>query len=486
MAHKKWFEGTLHMVNRDPNWYGFIDGESKEKCIESIKAHFDRFAGYDVTDVMLGLLESTTIVPSDSYMWRGLKYVQKLENGIEVDYTENKGIKALYKCYEEYNVDALQIYIDSMNAAGIRPWFSLRMNDAHFGGEPTSFLHSDMYYEELAAGHMIGDKYGYYKYCFDFTYPRIRQAINGFIAELLDKYDIFGLELDFMRECHCFDYKSNPDCHKIMTNYIRSIKDIVTAAEKRLGHDIKISIRLPRSIKDSKQFGFDVATLLDEGLVDVINPTGRWAATDSDIPIKEWLELIDGRAALVGGIESLNNIRKIGETRTFIGNTIENEKAYVAAMIAQGADGIYYNNHEYNTESWKVSATNCYEGRREMVVSPSDMYAYPENHYAPLPMVLDGKTELPLAVGKIKPTDKVTVLIDFEGENAPVICGAGKCGVKGTAAEPVKIVRRDETTNITPFGPLAYDFSGIEADTHITLTFDGCGTVHYVNVIIEA
>ena len=103
MADKKWFEGALHMVNRDPNWYGYIDGESKEKCIESIKAHFDRFAGSDVTDVMLGLLESTTIVPSNSYMWRGLKYVQKIENGIEVDYTENKGIKGKFFTFKVDN-----------------------------------------------------------------------------------------------------------------------------------------------------------------------------------------------------------------------------------------------------------------------------------------------------------------------------------------------------------------------------------------------
>jgi len=200
MANKKWYEGGLLMVNRDPNWYGAIDGSSKEACIESITAHFNRFAGSQITDLMLGLLESTTITPSNSYMWRGLKYLQKVENGIEVDYTQNRAISSLYKCYEEYHVDALQIYIDCMNKAGIRPWFSLRMNDCHFGGDPTSFLHSDMYYEELAAGHMIGDPYGYYKYCFDFTYPRIRQAINGYISELVNKYDIFGLELDFMRE----------------------------------------------------------------------------------------------------------------------------------------------------------------------------------------------------------------------------------------------------------------------------------------------
>lgn len=116
------------------------------------------------------------MIPSKSLCWLGEKYHQKKENGFDVDYT--KRCEAIYKCYEEYHLDAVQIFLDQMKEADIRPWVSFRMNDAHCGYVDTSFMHSDLFYEELAAGHMIGDQYGYFGRCFDYTYPNIRMRFS--------------------------------------------------------------------------------------------------------------------------------------------------------------------------------------------------------------------------------------------------------------------------------------------------------------------
>ncbi len=484
MENKKWYTDAL-MINRDPNWYGAMDITSKETCIKSITDYFMQYEGA-ITDVLLGVHEQTTMVPSESFMWRGEKYLQKMENGQPVDYSEN-AVKKLYYCFKEYGVDAVQIFIDCMHKLGIRPWLTLRMNDCHFGGHPTSFLHSDLFYEELNAGHIIGtEKYGgWYGYCRDFTYPKYRTALLGYIKELVNKYDMFGLELDFMRSVKCFDYLANPECYKIMTEYIREIKALVTAAEKRVGHKIYISIRTCSNIADAKEFGFDIKTYVEEGLVDVVVPTAYYSPTDSGMPIAEWREALGDDVALIAGIES-NSIKSYTQT-------LEHSKAHAAAFYADGADGIYYNNHEYyterNRESWTLTRENCTEGHREFVVTFNSTPARPEKQYKPLPIMLDGEAELPLRVGKIKAEDAVKLIIDFDGEEYPAVSVGDKKDIKAEAIEPYiafKGSNKGERLPVTEFQALAYDISGVSTDNPITLKFSGKGKILYVNLVIDA
>jgi len=479
---KKWCKNVL-MVNRDPNWYYAIDDTNAETCRTSLENYFSFYDGA-VTDVCLGLLEQTTINPTQSFHWRGLKYLQKKENGIDVDYSDNKGLRSLYRCYAEYGVDGVQIFIDKMREKGIRPWLALRMNDAHFPDEPTCFLRSDMYYEEKAAGHKIGEKYGYYGHCFNFKYERYPNAILGYIGELLDKYDFYGLELDFMRGPRCYDYLSDPECYKLMTEYIRKIKARVKEGEKRVGHSIKISIRTLRSPELAMSFGFDIKTLVDEGLVDVVITTPAWNPTESGLPIARWRELLGKDAIIVAGIETNNYAATV--------NTPSQSKAYTAAFYAEGADGIYYNNHEYDTErnhgAWAISRENCTKGHREFTVNLQDCVPYQgAPRYKPLPIEFDGTASLPLKVGQVKACDEVKVIVNFIGEEAPILSVGDIKNVKAEVITPyVGKLRTGDDYIFTPDTPLAYDISGIETASPITLEFTGKGTVTFVTIMIDA
>ncbi len=480
MENKKWYENAV-MVNRDPNWYGSIDDTSLETCRETVKYYFKDFGG-NITDVMLCVFEQNTIVPSESFEWRGDKCFQKTENGEEVDYERKTHM--LYNCYKKYGVDGVQIFIDLMREKGIRPWLSIRMNDVHKGGQPTDVHRTQMFYEEKEAGHMVGQPYGYYKSAYDFKYPRYRTALLGYMRELLEKYDIFGFELDIMREIYCFDYLNDTGIQEIMLDYIRSVRALVDAAAERVGHPVMLSIRTSRSPVDAYQFGFDIKTMVDEGLIDVVIPTPRWTACDSGIPIAEWKKLVGDKAAVIAGIETLNLKSTL--------NKPEYAKAYAAAYYAEGADGIYFNNHEYNTERnnacWNITRESCVEGTREFVVTFQDIAAYPENRYAPLPIELDGTAELALKIGKVKESDSVSVLIDFEGECAPSVSLGNTKGAVGTIAEHVtgRKIRDPEPLPVTEFSPYIYDIGGFDTEGDVTVSFEGKGTVHYIKIIIDA
>lgn len=487
MAAKKWYDNAV-MINRDPCWYMAIDESSEEKCRKSLEEYFSLYEG-KITDICLGIHEQTPLIPSKSLMWRGEKYLRGEENGHPVDYTgaaklDSDGLDnlgKLYNCFIKYNVDAVQIFIDQMNKLGIRPWLALRMNDAHFTQDcfETSYLRSDMFYEEKAAGHNVGSNYAHAANCYNFKYPRYRNALLGFIAEVLEKYDFFGLELDFTREIYCFDYLNDKDCHIIMTEYIRQIKKLVCDAEKRVGHKIMISMRICRCPVDAKIFGFDVKTLCDEGLIDVVIPAPRWYPMDSAIPIRQWRELLGNDVAIMGGIEA--NMDG--------GPTLpEHSKAYAAAFYAQGADGIYFNNHEYYTDrnraSWKINRDNCLDGKREFVVLYQDCYIDGARRYKPLPLNVAGSAQLHLEVGKIKPADTVTLVIGVDGE----IPSAVKIGEKSvsdyTVLEPIVIKTSMETIVYDPV--VSYDISGINTDRPIDIIFEGNTKIQYVSLIINS
>ncbi len=479
METKKWYDNAV-MVNRDPNWIYRIKGDSETEC----KEHFEKFISqYEgaVTDVMFAVLEQTAMVPNNSFMWRGEKYLQKIENGHEVDYSS---YETMYKAYTEYNFDGIQIFIDQMHKLGIRPWLTFRMNDAHFSSAETSFIHSDMFYEEIAAGHNTHERYAYYRNLFNWRYPRYKNAILNYIEELLGKYDIFGIELDFMREIYCFDYVGDPDgIQEIMLDYFREVKKRVTAAEKRLGHDLKISLRICRDPDEAYDLGFDVETMVREGLIDVLVPTGHFGSTDGCMPVRKWKKIVGDDIALIGGIETNNYKLTV--------NTPEHAKAYAASFYAQGADGIYFNNHEYYTDrnraSWRVNKENCHKGRREFTVTEQDYGAYDPLAFKPFPYTFVPKMFMPLELGRVKKTDKVTLIIDFDGPRRPIAEILGVVDPVGKDIEPlIRPALGDKTVNLTEHTPIAYDLSGFETDSKVIVSLIGKGTISYMSVIIES
>ena len=478
----KWYKDAL-LVNRDADWtFRIIKGETAGEMRESVDKYFSIFGGHKITDVLLNVYEQSSFIPTDKITWIGSRH-GKCE-GFEKD-AYYPVVEKLYKACIEFGIDYVDMFIRKMEEIGIRPWLTLRMNDSHYLTEGVSLLQSEEYHKELAAGHVIGEEYGYFGKNPDFSYPGIREALLAYIEEILGKYDFFGLELDFMREIDCFDYRHNPDGHKIMTEFVRQVKSKITAAEKRVGHRIMIMIRTHRSPKDALEFGFDIKTMCRERLIDAVNPTPRWECTDSAIPIAEWREICGDDIAVFPGLETLH----LDKTRV----QPEHAKAYAAAFYAQGADGLYLNNYfdggERDLGVWNIDRCSCTSGRREFTVTYQDIASGSYPSYRPLPLSFDGEGKIELEIGRVCKDNKVTVVVDFAGDTPPMLSAAGITDAVPVQIEPVVIPKNayfGGEAVMTPNTPLSYDLSGIETESPITLSFGGVGTIHYITIIIES
>ena len=200
--------------------------------------------------------------------------------------------------------------------------------------------------------------------------------------------------------------------------------------------------------------------------------------------VKDWRELLGDKVAIIAGIETNNYAATV--------NTPEQSKAYTAAFYAEGADGIYYNNHEYdsvrNRGAWAISYDNCRLGHREFTVTLQDCIANETlKRYKPLPVEFDGSVVIPLKVGPIKSSDKVTVAANFIGDEYPTLTAGSVKNVKAVRVESLIRKLRDGTDHVvTPDIPLTYDICGVETASPLELKFQGKGKITYITILIDS
>ena len=324
---------------------------------EMLYPFVDIYKRTNTTDIMFNTIAQLSVTPS--------KHILSIYDIIDIMEEHNMPEESIWglECYnslkKEYGIEPFSVWIKRCREIGIRPWLSVRMNDCH----PNPLLLDEKigHFQKTAHdnGWMLGEDYGYFWSCYNYRFEQVRNIFLSYIEEQLSMYDVFGLELDFMREIQCFQYLTDnmDECTEIMNGFMRDVKKTVQKAEKTHGHPIKICVRVMRDYMQTKYYGFDPVTWANEGIVDVINPTPRWTGGDSGIPVKEWKQLLPG-IEIAPGVETVVNYEK----SRYLGFASEEiARGLCASFLSQGADSIYFYNYFLNPEE---DTTYCNEHQR--------------------------------------------------------------------------------------------------------------------------
>lgn len=372
----------------------------------------DIYRDTDVTDVAVCVFCQYSATPSKVFSDAVFKRYQTMENGVPVNYIDRYG--ALVHLYEN-GIDPHKVWFDQCREAGLRSWLSIRMNDCHEPDADASFLRSEFFYTARENGWMIGPAYGYFRYCYDYAVPEVRQKMLDYIDEQLRAYDPDGLELDFMREAYCFNYSDGKDHVSIMNDFLRNVKKLVTAAEERRGHKIPILIRVPRDPETALDYGFDPVAWEKENLCDVLNPTPRWETCDSDIPVDRWKKLLP-KTELHAGIEILVS-SVCGRDHA----KAEITRGYADLYFAESADKIYLYNYYVNPfapdammqEVHRTCGTPDHTAAlpTRTVVTYQDITLDPSHRYRPLPLAVKSGETSELSIGTGRPCGREAYLI---------------------------------------------------------------------------
>ena len=440
----------------DAEWWFLRD--FKEEDWSNIEAKAIAFLDYyykdnGIGDIIFNIFCQNSVTPSNVITDRTTKFYQTEENGIPVDYSNNPRLELPKRCREDYGVALTELWIAHCKEIGINPWLSFRMGDCHCPDDETSFLRSDFFYTAKKNGWILGDDYGYFKNCLNYTCHEVRKIMLDYIEEQLSNIDVYGIELDFMREPMIFDYHNYRDITPIMNEFMVSVKDIVKKCEEKHGHKIKTLVRLPRDINFSKTIGFDAVYWAENSLVDYISPSARWMTTDTAMPISEWVEKLSPY-----GVETFAGL-EIQTPYPYPKHPtdIDIAKAHTVQYHAQGSKRTYvyniyhpflaapdikcYQGEEEIVEIWRTCGDieKCKKGvRRHLLTYEDNGFTDFGERWLPLPKTVENGVRFEIQTGEINPTDELTLFVGIKNASADslyVSFNGEKCEYIGDGAD---------------------------------------------------
>ena len=389
----------------------------------------------NVGDILFNVFCQSSLTPSRVFTTKLEKYYQTVENGIPVDYSGNKYLRASKISQEDHGVCITGVWIEHCKKIGVNPWLSFRMNDHHCWQDDTSSLRSDFYYEAKRNGWLLGEKYRSSQNDFDYGVPEVREKMLAYIEEQLTAFDVFGIELDFMREPKCVRFYDYPHACDHLNEFLAQTKKIAEEYAALHGHPIKIAVRLPRDTELCKTLGFDVLYWTKHKLIDVAIPSSHWPGVDTGMPIAAWHEALSPYGIEVYACMEMNLPHKLyvdlevakahtaqyhpqGSKRTYVYNLYHPHLDYVNDL---GIWALPAPTAEELAKLWSTcgDVEKCLQGmRRHILTEESPAFDYLRPHWKPLPAMVGNGVDFEVQTGVISPNAALTLFLGVNAQQA--------------------------------------------------------------------
>lgn len=178
---------------------------------------------------------------------------------------------------------------------------------------------------------------------FDFTFDPVREYLHSVTVELLDRFDVDGLELCF-RDHFYFPPGRGPERKDLMTGLVRRIRRMLDEKEKERNRKLLLGARVFQTLEECHTMGLDVPAWIAEGLIDYISPADTMYC-EPNLPLEAFSRLTrTGSCLLYPGLLPWSSIRM----RRRLGGqpiTLDQQRALAMNMYGAGADGIFFYNH---------------------------------------------------------------------------------------------------------------------------------------------
>lgn len=232
--------------------------------------------------------------------------------------------------------DQLAILLDRCHQHGMQFLVCLRMNDRHGIAQKAKF------YVENPDLRLDGYPGG-----LDYKHERVRLGVLAFIKEVLDRYDVDGIELDYLRWCHVFQSDEAVENAHLLTDMTRKARAIVDAAAERRGRKkLLLSARVPQTFAECHRLGFDIRTWVQEGLLNYICPSDFFHS-DFNMAVDQYVELCRGTGCQV--FPAIHPLIQVNHPANI---APANYRALARSYYAAGATGIATYNYQYNWRRW--------------------------------------------------------------------------------------------------------------------------------------
>lgn len=268
----------------------------------------------------------------------------------------------------------LEIFVDESRNQGIELLAGFRMNDRHGVNKPFFEAHPQWILKDL--GHGV-----------DYSLSDVRDWVFSIIEEVPGRFDVDGIELNFVRHGYCFPPSEARSRHPMMSDFMRRLRAMLDGHGERRDRRLLMGVRVPTTLDECRHFGFDLPTWVGEGLVDYVAPTD-YHYTDFNMNVEEFARIVRGTDTcfLYPAIQA-----------DVPGNcavmSLDNYRAAVRNYYESGADGV--STHNYDVYMWGQLRSRSYPGPADMyptalgyfnILKDPDAVAVGNRHYLFLPL----------------------------------------------------------------------------------------------------
>ena len=247
-------------------------------------------------------------------------------------------------------IDPYAIFIARARAKGVSPWLTLRVNDLHeiWHGHDSCLL-SDLWRKHpewrRVPGAQMGKARGF-DMAYNYACKEVRDYHLAAFREALERYDVDGVEFDWMRFTWILPPgREREDAH-FLTEFMRDAKKMVTEIGKAKKRPLGIAVRLPPRPELAREMGYDFDVWAREGLMDVVTPCNWWVSVDFAEPIAQWREIlrkVNPKIRLLAGAD--DGFAPEGDALSRRSLTAAERNGWIARCLYEGAEGFYFFNH---------------------------------------------------------------------------------------------------------------------------------------------
>lgn len=308
-------------------WGADIDSISKEQAVGALQEYVKQYANTQVNRLLFNVnylracYESNVMTP----FW-----------DVPDPETDLSDWPKLYWQVHKKGIDVFEVCVSQSRTAGISPWLSFRMNDHHYRDNPNR-LNSLMVGNPELRLSPTGS--------FDYARIEVREYYKAFIKEALERYDVDGIELDWMRTHELFKPGMETHGNEIINNFMKEIRSIVEQNAEERGHTIEIAARVPATPAIGRSFGLDGIYWVKNRFVDILIPTNFWYPTNFDIPVELWKDQIGNNKSYMIAPGADLGFHCVRNSLKHMRNTIETMRGFTVSAYERGAGSVYLFNH---------------------------------------------------------------------------------------------------------------------------------------------
>ncbi|MBD3291315.1 MAG: family 10 glycosylhydrolase, partial [Armatimonadia bacterium] len=244
-------------------------------------------------------------------------------------------------------IDYLPHLIDQAHQRGLIFLGSFRMNDAHHKSRPHGMLASSFWLEHQDWRLWeVQDGRTYYNACLDYSYPEVRRLRLDAIREVVGRYDVDGIELDWCRNPYAFQPSEAWEKRKILTDFTREIRAILDERADTSGRELALIARVPVDREKLRRAGIDIEAWVGQGLVDAV--AASYLTNNYNLDLGNWIEICREYAVpFYPSIEAgpAHNSAHNHVTPETVDQSVRRTRAAAQNYMAQQPDGLYMFNY---------------------------------------------------------------------------------------------------------------------------------------------